>query len=189
MDTGYEKNPERTWVIQIPDVDDAEGMAKMQAASWKVAYAHEESAEHNARASEDAEAYLRPGRIEMRKQLIIRAQANESEEFYRIAKNTEGKVIGLIYGESTDAQQELVALFIDEHYFSTSVSQALVDEFLGWCDPTRAIELGVAVDNHRAQAFYRKMGFRAVNGPPHEFNDYIEEIKMERTTEMNGDES
>ena len=157
--------------------EEAEGSARMHAESFKSAFLSENEA-RNADVLAEAARFVTPDRIRARMELIQRSLENAENEFFYTATDTAGIPVGLIYGYKTDDIQELAALYVAVPYFGTGVAQDLTRAFIDWCDTSRRIELGVVEDNARAQRFYQKMGFQAVNEPYDSYYDYLKEIKM-----------
>jgi RimJ/RimL family protein N-acetyltransferase len=157
--------------------EQAAGFAHMHAESFKAAYLSGNEA-RNAEVLAEAARFVTPDRIRTRMELMQRSLANAKTEFFYTASDETGTPAGLIYGYKTDDIQELAALYVAAPYFGTGVAQDLTTAFVGWCDPGRRIELGVVEDNIRAQKFYRKMGFQAVNEPYNSHFAYLPEIKM-----------
>jgi GNAT superfamily N-acetyltransferase len=76
--------------------------------------------------------------------------------------------------------QHVGSLYVDKNWHGKGVGAALMQKVIEWFDPTKPIELGVAVYNERAKAFYRKWGFEEIPGSESLFADKIPEIRMVR---------
>jgi len=155
----------RRWEIKQPDELHVLQSAQMQAISWIGAYLGEAGNPRNLEIVDAGQAFLKPERLKQREALYL-ASANDPAQHMRVATNHNDRVLGLLYGTQTPNQQELQSLYVDPEYFGTGVAIDLVEDFIDWSDPERPIELSVVDDNYRAQAFYRRMGFTAVEAPP-----------------------
>jgi RimJ/RimL family protein N-acetyltransferase len=75
-----------------------------------------------------------------------------------------GRPVGLVGGfdEPDTADLHLIGMWVAAEMRGQGVAGRLVAEFLTWCQRRRApgVVLWVADGNDRAQAFYRRLGFR-----------------------------
>lgn len=98
-----------------------------------------------------------------------------------VALDKRGKVIGMATPHvDEEGRQHVGSLYVDKDWHGKGVGAALMQKIIGWCDPTKPIELGVVSYNERAKAFYRKWGFEEIPGSKTLFDDKIPEIMMIR---------
>jgi GNAT superfamily N-acetyltransferase len=98
-----------------------------------------------------------------------------------VAKDTDGIVIGIVTPRrDDDGVQHVGSLYVAKVWQGKGVGGALIQKVIEWSDPTSPIELGVAVYNGRAKAFYRKWGFEEIPGSETLFDNMIPEVKMIR---------
>lgn len=98
-----------------------------------------------------------------------------------VALDKRGDVIGMATPHvDEEGRQHVGSLYVDKDWHGKGVGAVLMQKIIGWCDPTKPIELGVVSYNERAKAFYRKWGFEEIPGSEMLFDDKIPEIMMIR---------
>lgn len=98
-----------------------------------------------------------------------------------VAKDQQGKLIGATHGYRNEhGKQFLGMLNVARDYRGKGVAADLIGKVIGWSDPTQPLYLGVATYNQRAQAFYKKNGFRIVPDSESKYVGVIPEIEMVR---------
>ena len=165
------------WLVEQVVPEDAEALAFMHAESFKEAYLGPNE-ERNAQVLAEAADFMSAERLQKRIALIYESMQRSDKEFYASVNNEQGIPIGFIYGFKEEEKQELSALYVSKDYFGSGVAQALAEEFIDWCDPDTPIELGVVVDNERAQKFYRKIGFQATGDLRDSYYEFLQETTM-----------
>lgn len=176
-----EKEPKQNFEIQPMQIDDIEVAAKKRFELWSDTYINEEYGitqdwieSYNAKRASPEAAALR----------LSRFLDNKNQAAW-MAKGLSGEIIGsaLVYiGE--DGAQNLGALYVDKEWQGKDVANELMKCLIGWFDQSKPIELGVAVYNERAKAFYRKWDFEEVPGSEYFFADKIPSIVMIRKGEI-----
>ncbi|HET8591073.1 MAG TPA: GNAT family N-acetyltransferase [Nakamurella sp.] len=140
-----------TVIIRPPVPRDAEQVAGVHVRGWRDAYSHLLSARFY-----DEGALQR--RITQWRRIIDDADPAQT---VRVAE-VDGTVVGFAFagpaaGEDAAREEELYAIYVDTERHGTGVGQGLLDAALAG----RPAQLWVVTDNSRAQAFYRRNGFRA----------------------------
>lgn len=93
---------------------------------------------------------------------------------FRVAKLTDGEIIGFIEAERTGAEVHLSAIYVEPRFHGRGVAQLLWSDLLDW-GGVEIVTLEVAASNPRAIGFYRKLGF--TQGIPGQFGP-IKTISM-----------
>lgn len=167
----------KRWSIEAPKPSDARAIAAFQANAWLETYSQAGDTARNMQVARDAEAFLSGARIHRRRAIIERIHRGSDTEYMRIGRA--GVVAALLYGTKEDAiGQELRALYVHSSFHGKGLAQEITEGYIDWCDD-RPIDVGVDTQNHKAQRFYRKMGFEDT-GTRRPFNSYITEMLMRR---------
>jgi ribosomal protein S18 acetylase RimI-like enzyme len=173
-----------TYNIVTPTVADAEGLATVSYQSWIDTYPNEElgiSAEYvrNLRVHWISEDGIQ--RVRER----IKRLDTDTDFFLRVAKDSEGSVVGFIDGVKGDDAYELQDLFTNESTHGSGLGTQLWENFRSWTDPKKPVQLSVVPYTERAPAFYKKVGFHEVPNSEGFYKDtIIPTIKMERPPEL-----
>lgn len=165
------------WLVEQAIPEDAAALAALHGESFKDAYLGEDEA-RNARVLAEAAAFVTPARLAKRIELINDVLLRSDQECYMTVNDENGAPIGFLYGYKEEDKQELSALYVSKEYYGSGVAQALTVAFIDWCDHDKPVELGVVVDNERAQKFYRKIGFQATGTMHDSFYEFLPETKM-----------
>jgi len=174
---GENVSQESDWLVEQAIPEDAEALAYMHGESFKDTYLNDDET-HNAQVLAEAAAFVTPERLQQRIELIHHALTHSDKEFYVTVNNDHGIPAGFLYGYKDADTQELSALYVSKAYHGTGVAQALTTQFIDWCDRDKPIEVGVVIDNERAQRFYQKIGFHATGTAHESFYPFLEETKM-----------
>lgn len=96
----------------------------------------------------------------------------------------DGKVVGSAT-PYTDRKgvQHVGSLYVDKKYHGTGIGSALMQKIIEGFDDSKPIVLSVVTYNERAKAFYRKWGFKEVEGSDRLFDNTIPEVDMIRQSE------
>lgn len=172
----------KRWSIEIPKPTDAKAIALFQADLWEQTYSR--PGENNILVVQDANAFLQTHRVARRKENINKIHRGESAEYMRIARaKTEmgnRAIAALLYGaKEENGHQELWTLYVHSEFHGKGLAQEITEGFIRWCDNDKPIDVGVDKQNHKAQRFYAKMGFKDT-GTGRSFNSYITEKIMRR---------
>ena len=166
------------WLVEQVVPEDAHALAVLHAESFKEAYLGTDEA-RNAQVLAEAADFVTPDRLKKRIDLINQTMEHSDKEFYATVNDESGVPVGFIYGfKEDDGKQELSALYISKDYFGSGLAQALTAQFIDWCDPDKPVELGVVVDNERAQNFYKKIGFQATGEMHESYYEFLPETTM-----------
>lgn len=180
-----EREPKPKFYIEEMQAGDIEAATSMRHESWLDTYVNEAAgvtrewieARNNLQQSEQ--------KVTSRHDRFIRGKAEGSLAAW-VAKDEEGTIIGSTTCHiDEDGNQHLGSLYVDKHWHGKGIADQLMRQVLAWLDAAKPIELGVAVYNERAKAFYRRWGFEEIPGSETLFDDRIPEIMMVRK----GDES
>ena len=121
----------------------------------------------------------------------LRAQIADPGWAIRIARDTDGAIAGyakmgpvdfeLPPGQPAGHATELHQLYVSEAAKGTGLAAALMQWAIGWARERASIlYLSVFVENHRAQAFYRRHGFVDVGRNPFRVGNHIDEDRIWR---------
>ena len=160
----------------MPQPSDARAVAEFQASAWRETYSRPGDVARNIKVVQDAEAFLAAHRLNRRRLIIERIRRGSDTEYMRIAKV--GAVAALLYGTKEAEGQELQALYVHRDFHGKGLAQEITEGYIDWCDD-RPIDVGVDMQNKKAQRFYKKMGFEDT-GAKRPFNSYITEMVMRR---------
>lgn len=163
---------QENWSVGRAVPEDAEIMAHMHAESFIDTYHSPTDDEYNLRVVAYAEQYLSPRRINMRAALIaasLPSHDGDDDQLYLHAKTNRDTSLGLLYGIRTERRQEIGSLYVAKDRKRQGIGRALVERFIEWSDPKRPVQLGVAIDNFNAQAFYARLGFKEIPGTERDF--------------------
>ena len=174
------------WRVDIAAPEDAAEIAAMQARNFKDTYYRENDPAYNNSVAVFADAMLDDERIANRTERIMQAMVNDDEELYLNVKTLDQASVGMLYGYSSDGEQEIVALYVDKSVRGRGMGRALVERFIAWSDAFCPIEVGVETDNFDAQEFYRRLGFELQPDSEHDFDSVegMKEIMMVRKGDM-----
>lgn len=95
-----------------------------------------------------------------RRKRIAEAKATPDKIIYKVVKDHEGKVVGFFIAEKQDKFNELQAIYLLDSAKGSGVAHELMEEFLGWLDPTKPSKLQAAAYNKRAIKYYERYGFK-----------------------------
>jgi len=87
---------------------------------------------------------------------------NDAYSFKKIAKDTDGNIVGYVTGRLNVGEYELENFFIKKEHQGTGLSMLLWNSFLEWTDVSKVIWLEMTPYTERAPAFYKKIGFEIV---------------------------
>jgi RimJ/RimL family protein N-acetyltransferase len=151
------------YTIKLPEIEDMEGIIEMHVQSWLDVYPSEDHGISREHVQESVKPFTNDDGHRKRRAYIEEAHTNP-DYFFRIAKDTNGKIIAFIDVRRRDDENELGGLYLDKTAHGTGLAQQLTDQAMKWLDDNKDIRLTVATYNNRAQAFYRKLGFEIVPG-------------------------
>lgn len=167
------------FTVTTPTLDDVESMNAMWNQSWLDTYPNEAAGVTREWVEKKIGTWDSQENIAKRKQQLLDAQGNP-DAMWRVAKDREGKVLGVAAPYRDENVQHLGAIYVDKNYHGSGVARALMKEILAWADPMRPLELEVAAYNERAKAFYRKYGFKETSGTGRMHHGVIPVIAMIR---------
>lgn len=123
---------------------------------------------------------LAPAGVEARKKRLLEGKAAGTFNAW-VALDINGKVIGSSTAFTRpDGVQDLASIYVDKAWHGSGVGAQLMQTVIDWFDPDKPIELGVVTYNGRAQAFYRKWGFKEIPKSETIFAEKLPEIRMIR---------
>lgn len=185
MDVDY--SPEfdsHIYNIAPPTVDDAEGLATVAYKSWIDTYPNENLGISVEYIRKLREHWISEDGIQLVRERIKRLDS-DTGFFLRVAKDSEGRVVGFIDGIEGNEAYELQDLFTSESTHGSGLGTQLWQSFKSWVDPRKPIRLSVVPYTDRAPAFYKKIGFQEVpNSDAFYKNTILPTIKMERPPEL-----
>lgn len=160
------------YIISQPQIEDAEALTAMHGESWLDTYPNDEHGVSREFIQEEVDGRGSKEGIEKRRRYIKESYTNP-DYFFRIAKNSEGKVVGFIDGRKGEEDNELCGLYIAKSEYGTGLAKQLCEGILEWFGYETDIYLTVVTYNARAQAFYRKIGFEMIPGTEHFHNETV----------------
>lgn len=121
----------------------------------------------------------------------IRAQIADPGWAIRVARGPDGAIAGfakmgpvdfdLPPDQPAEGATELHQLYVGEAAKGTGLAAALMQWAIGWARERGSIlYLSVFIENHRAQAFYRRHGFVDVGRNPFRVGNHIDEDRIWR---------
>lgn len=168
-----------TVTVHDVSVDDIPQLLKMHAKSWRDTYPDEAAGVPREWVEERTAKWLTPENIEKRQQDAA-AVLVDPDMLWKVAKDDDGMILGLIRASRKEGEQYFGALYVDKTHHGKGVAQALMDEFLKWENPSLPTTLDVATYNDRAKAFYRKYEFEEVPGTERLHHEVIPIVTMVR---------
>lgn len=156
--------------------NDVEALTKLRLQSWIDTYTNEDAGVTREWIEERNKLQLTPEKVAFRKSLLDNPKAAGF-----IAKDADGKLIGgATPYEDGEGVQHVGSLYVAKQWHGKGVGGALMQEIVNWSNPKKPIILGVVTYNGRAKAFYRKWGFKEIEGSETLFDNKVPEIMMER---------
>lgn len=168
-------------IIREASEDDTLNIRTMHARSWLAAYPNDEFGVSEEWVSERVSKWTTKEGLQRAKE-HFNGIFGDPDHFYRIAE-LEGEIVGLIHAINEGDKQHLAALYVDKSQYGNGLAQQLMDLVIDWLDPTKPVDLEVAVYNARAIRFYEKYGFKIQDGSEHLFAEKIPVVTMIRKGE------
>jgi RimJ/RimL family protein N-acetyltransferase len=157
------------YTIQKASQDDLDGLIAVHTQSWLDAYPNEKEGVSYDFISNHVKSFSTETGREKRAGYI--QESHDNPDYYlRIAKDSERTVVGFVDAQRGDTP-ELCGLYIGKSAYGSGLARQLVEPALAWLGTTNDIKLTVVSYNHRAQAFYRKLGFEPVPGSNKFYNN------------------
>lgn len=165
--------------------DDVMDIIAMQRQSWLDTYPNDAAGVSREWVQTRVDSWTDLDRLARRISKIKQAQ-DDPDLLYRVAKDDTGKVVGVSIAVRDEDTQTVGTIHVEKKYYGTGLARRLMDEIIAWADETRPLELEVASYNERAKAFYKKYGFKEVEGSEGLYNDVIPVITMIREGRHHG---
>lgn len=162
---------QRSYAIVQPAIEDAEELVSMHGQSWLDAYPSDEYGVSREFIQQAVDKRATKQGLEIRRGYINEGLSNPSY-YLRIAKNSEGEIVGFIDGRKEE-KNELSGLYIAKSEYGTGLAQQLCDGIMEWFGKEEDIYLTVVTYNGRAQKFYRKNGFIVIPDTERLYKDTI----------------
>jgi GNAT superfamily N-acetyltransferase len=168
------------FTVEEMQPDDIEEATAMRLRSWIDTYVNDEAGVTHEWIMQRNYLQAQPEKQQSRHERFLRGKQNGTFNAW-VVRDSSGRIIGSTT-PFIDEQgvQHVGSLYVDKNWHGTGVASELMQKVVGWLDPQKPIELGVATYNERAKAFYRKWGFEEVSGSERLFDDTIPEVKMIR---------
>ena len=158
---------------------DVPAILKMHAQSWLDTYPNEDAGVSHEWVKAKVGKWDSDENIERRRDFIRRCKGDPNV-MYKVAENDDGGIVGIIAPFRNEETQRVGAIYVDKAYYGSGLAQQLMDEIITWSDRSRPLELEVASYNERAKSFYRKYGFKEVQGSEHLAYETLPVITMIR---------
>jgi len=172
----------KTGVYTIRTIQEADQLPvlTMQAKSWLNTYPNPEKGVSREWVEARTKQWMMDDNLKKRRD-FIRA-SNKGDSIYIVAEDEAGAIVGIGICRQEEGRYRLGALYVDVSHHGSGVARQLMEKLLAWAGPV-TIELEVVSYNERAKAFYRKHGFREVDGSEHILHEILPVITMEREGE------
>lgn len=157
------------YTITQPTEADTDGLIDMHVRSWLATYPSEENGVSEEFVQGRVKRFTTSDGQEKRRGYIRESHSNP-DYYLRIAKDTEGTVVGFVDARR-GATHELCGLYIDSSTYGSGLAAELAEPALEWIGKDKDITVTVTTYNGRAQAFYRKLGFTLVEGSERIYKD------------------
>ncbi|MES2630607.1 MAG: GNAT family N-acetyltransferase [Patescibacteria group bacterium] len=155
--------------IEQPKISDTLELAKLHNQSWIETYPNDEFGISKEFIENRISNRLSKEGLERREE-AIKSSLNAGTYFLRIARDESGNIVGFIDGNLKENEYWLDGLYTLKSTYGTGLGKQLWEAFLPWTK-NKDILLTVASYNHRAIAFYTKLGFTKVDGSEGMFAD------------------
>ncbi len=177
MDEHYE--PPTQFTIEAMTVDDFEAVEAIRQQSWKDTYVNLEAGVTEAWVNKRLDISNTAEKIAEKKKRIENSDGVDT--MFYVARDSSGDAIGMTTPfRDKDGVQHVGALYVDKRYYGSGVSHQLMQKLIEWANPAQPIVLTVASYNERAKAFYKKWGFKEVEGSEHLHADIMPVVDMIR---------
>lgn len=171
----------KTFTIELPVIGDEVFIGPMHLQAWKETYVTPESGVTEALVDElVGHIATKTG---FRKNTLTEALAHPEKVFYRVIKNDKGNIVGFFHCAKTDTANVLEGVYLLNEVKGSGVGTKLMEEFLLWSDKDKESRLEVFSFNDRAMNFYKKFGFKEVEGSTQLYKEKIPFIEMVRPPE------
>jgi len=178
-----EKSVEREamFKIETPQIGDELAIGPMHVQAWKESYITQESGV--TKEVVDALIGHLATQTEFRKGTLMEAIANPDKVLYRVIKNSDGMIVGFFHCEKTEIANKVEGVYILNEAKGAGVGTKLMEEFFQWSDKDKPTHLEVFSFNKTAIDFYKKFGFKEVEGSEKLYKDTLPFIEMVRPAE------
>jgi ribosomal protein S18 acetylase RimI-like enzyme len=172
----------KTGVYTIRTIQEADQMPvlAMHAQSWLDTYPNPEKGVTREWVKARTKQWMTDENLKKRRE-FIRA-SNGDDSIYIVAEDEAGAIVGIGICRSEEGKLRLGALYVDKSHHGLGVAGQLMERLLAWAG-SATIELEVVSYNERAKAFYRKYGFREIEGSEHILHEILPVITMVREGE------
>jgi ribosomal protein S18 acetylase RimI-like enzyme len=146
------------YIIRKPVPTDAKDITDMISLAWFEIYPNKEHGISRTYIQELSDRLLNKSGVDSLAEKI-NAYRDDPYSFMKIAKDTDGNVIGYISAQLNLDEYELQNLFVKAEAHGTGLAMRLWNSFLQWADDSKTIWLEVTPYTKRAPSFYKKIGF------------------------------
>jgi len=168
------------YTIRIIKEADMLSVLAMQAKSWLDTYPNPEKGVSKEWVEARTKQWMTDENLKKRRD-FIRA-SNREDSIYIVAEDKAGAIVGIGICRNEEGKYHLGALYVDASHHGLGVAGLLMEKLLNWGGPV-TIKLEVVSYNERAKAFYRKYGFREIDGSEHISHEILPVITMVREGE------
>ncbi len=166
--------------IAEPTMDDVQELGQMQLRSWIETY---QNSGHDEAWVRDAIGYVADeSGDEFRRNLYQRVIDRDENIYYRVVKDTDGRIVGFCHAEKHRDKPEdvLEGLYLLARVQGEGLGSKLMQGALNWFKPERRVKLSVIEYNQPAIDFYERAGFKVVPEKRTHFKDDVYAIDMVR---------
>lgn len=168
-----------TWTIDTPHPEEAPKLVALQADYWRTHYAVADDQPDTAALNADIAPFIAAmesrERIALREQYIARIVQNK-EAFYKVARDDNDAVVGLLFGTKQGDRQHIAALYGSD----TDALKHLVRVFQETTDPELRITAAVFEHDAFLQKIYSETGFVPIpeSVKPYQDSHFLKELTM-----------
>ncbi len=166
------------YTIRPTTMDDLLGFRTMQAASWLATYPSPEHGVSHEWVKNRVDGWFTPESLE-RSREFFQAVLDDPGQFHQVAL-CDDAIVGFVHvSTKSDGTKEFEAIYTAPETWGTGLADMLMRpamEFIG--DSSATVD--VASYNHRAIRFYKKYGFRPVEGSDFYYADMMPAMQMKR---------
>jgi|GEM_PF-2910392 len=168
-----------TWTIDTPHPEEAPALVALQAEYWRTHYAVAGDQPDATALNADIEPFIQamenPERVALREQYIARIVQNK-EAFYKVARDDNDAVVGLLFGTKQGDRQHIAALYGND----ADALKHLVRVFQETTDPELRITATVFEHDGFLQKIYSETGFVPIpeSVKPYQDSQFLKELTM-----------
>jgi ribosomal protein S18 acetylase RimI-like enzyme len=165
--------------ILDPTLEDAAAIGAMHLQSWIETYQNPKLGIDEAWIRKNVGYVSEESGTNFRRQIITEIESGERPQFYKIVKDEAGQIVGFGHAKrEKDGSPRIDALYVLKSAQGTGLGSELMDQMLAWTGEGQPVDLQVVSYNDHAIEFYKKRGFKVVEGSEEKWKDGVTVIRM-----------